>query len=66
MLCFFQKIYFLKCKDVSSLGSDNINLIHSFRHKKEVFYNEGGKTIKQVVQGSSDSPIPVNIQDQVG
>jgi len=31
-----------------------------------MFYNKGGETLEQIVQRGSGSPIPGNIQGQVG
>ena len=35
-------------------------------YKEEVFYTEGGETLAQVAQRGGRSPIPGNIQGQVG
>jgi len=35
-------------------------------YKEEIFYNEGGETLDQVVQGAGWCPIPGNIPGQVG
>jgi len=35
-------------------------------YKEEIFYNEGGGTLKWVAQRGSGGPIPGNIQGQVG
>jgi len=34
--------------------------------KEDIFYNEGGETLKQVAQRGGQCPIPGNVQGQVG